>query len=66
MRYRHLLFIAAIIAVGFGTKLFFFSSSIAEADIEVDRGVRINIEQLHQNVANLPEEKIDDMAFGTN
>jgi hypothetical protein len=66
MRTRHIITIAAVLAVGFGVKLFFFSSPTAEANVDAINSVRMDISQMHQNVKNLPAQKLDDMSVGFN
>ena len=63
MRAHHAIGIVAVILVGFGLKLLFFSAPIAEADLLGVRSVGIDISQMHQNNKTLPEQKIHDMTF---
>jgi hypothetical protein len=63
MRAHHAIGIVAVILVGFGLKLLFFSAPIAEADLLGVRSVGMDISQMHQNNKNLPEQKIHDMTF---
>ena len=64
MRAHHAIAIVAVILVGFGLKLIFFSAPIAEADVVGSiRSVRIEISELHQNSGNLPLETFHDMSF---
>jgi hypothetical protein len=63
MRAKHATGIVAVILVGFGLKLLFFSTPIAEADLRSVRNVGIDISQMHQNKKNLAEQKIHDMTF---
>jgi hypothetical protein len=49
MRSRYIIAIAAVLAVGFGVKLFFFSTPTAEANVDAVSSVRMDI---------------DDMSFG--
>jgi hypothetical protein len=58
MRTRHVIAIVAAILVGFGLKLTFFSGPIAAADVG-----SVNISEMHQNIKNLPVEKLHDMTF---
>jgi len=69
MRTHHVIAIIAVILVGFGVKLFFFSAQTAEADLLSVTGslsvksVSMDVSQISQNIKNLPEEKIRDMTF---
>jgi hypothetical protein len=63
MRAHHAIGIVAVISVGFGLKLLFFSAPSAEADLRGVRSVGMDISQMHQNNKNLPEQKIHDMTF---
>ena len=63
MRAHHAIGIVAVILVGFGLKLLFFSAPIAEADLLDVRSVGMDISQMHQNNKTLPEQKIHDMTF---
>ena len=63
MRAHHAIAIVAAILVGFGVKLIFFSTPIAEADARSVVGMNIDITQIHRNVRNLPMEKFPDMTF---
>jgi hypothetical protein len=61
MRVHHAIAIVAVILIGFGLKLTFFSAPRAEA-VPVE-GVRMDVFQTHQNIRNLPEQKMHDMTF---
>ena len=63
MRTHHAIAIVTVILVGFGLKLTFFSDPIAAADVGSAKSVRIDISEMHQNIKNLPVEKIHDMTF---
>ena len=63
MRAHHAIGIVAVILVGFGLKLLFFSAPIAEADLLGVRSMGMDISQMYQNNKNLPEQKIHDMTF---
>ena len=63
MRAHHAIGIVAVILVGFGLKLLFFSAPSAEADLRGARSADMDIFQMHQNNKNLPEQKIHDMTF---
>jgi hypothetical protein len=63
MRAKHATGIVAVILVGFGLKLLFFSAPTAEADLRIVKSVGMDISQMHQNKRNLPEQKIHDMTF---
>ena len=60
---RHVIAVMTVIAVGFGLKLTFFSAPIAAADVGSAKSVRMDISEMHQNIKNLPVEKIHDMTF---
>ena len=61
MRVHHAIAIVAILLIGFGLKLIFFSARPAEA-VPVE-GMRMDIFQMHQNIRNLPEQRMHDMTF---
>ena len=63
MRAHHAIGIVAVILVGFGLKVLFFSAPLAEADLRSVRSVGMDIYQMHQNKKNLAEQKIHDMTF---
>ena len=63
MRAYHAIGIVAVILVGFGLKVLFFSAPLAEADLRSVRSVDMDISQMHQKNKNLPEQKIHDMTF---
>ena len=63
MRAHHAIAIVAILLIGFGLKLTFFSSPPAEANVPPVEIVGIDVFQMHQNVKNLPEQKMNDMTF---
>jgi hypothetical protein len=63
MRAYHAIGIVAVILVGFGLKLLFFSAPSAEADLRGVRSADMDIFQMHQNNKTLPEQKIHDMTF---
>ena len=53
--------IVAIVVIGFGLKLIFFSAPPAEA-VAVE-SARIDVSQMHRNIKNIPEQKMHDMTF---
>ena len=63
MRAHQAIGIVAVILVGFGLKVLFFSAPLAEADLRSVRSVDMDISQMHQKNKNLPEQKIHDMTF---
>jgi hypothetical protein len=63
MRARHVIAVVTVILVGFGLKLTFFSGPIAAADVGSVKSVSMNISEMHQNIKNLPVEKLHDMTF---
>jgi hypothetical protein len=66
MRPHHVVAVVAVILIGFGVKLFLFSTPTVEADIHVVPSASMNALQLnidHPNIKNLPEEKMHDMTF---
>jgi hypothetical protein len=63
MHAHHAIAIAAVILVGFGLKLIFFSAPIAEADVGSVKSVSMDIFQIHQNNKNLPVENFSDLTF---
>ena len=64
MRTHHVLAIAAVILIGFGVKLFFFSAQPAEANIHAIQKVSVPQMQIdYPNIKNLPVQKMHDMTF---
>ena len=64
MRTRHVIAVVAVILVGVGVKLIFFTApTAAEADSLPIKSVGVDASQLHQNVKNLPVHKFHDMSF---
>ena len=61
MRAHHAIAIVAVVLIGFGLKQTLFSAPPAEAvPVEV---VRMDISKMHQNIRNLPEQRMHDMTF---
>jgi hypothetical protein len=63
MRAHHVIAVVAVILVGVGVKLIFFTAPTAEADTLSIKSVGVDVSQLHQKVKNLPVQKIHDMTF---
>jgi hypothetical protein len=63
MRAHHAIAVVAVILVGVGVKLIFFTAPTAEADPLSLKSVGVDVSQLHQNVKNLPVQKFHDMSF---
>ena len=63
MRAHHVIAVVAVILVGVGVKLIFFTAPTAEADPLFIKSVGVDVSQLHQNVKNLPVQKSHDMSF---
>jgi hypothetical protein len=61
MRARHAIVVVALVLIGVGLKLTFFSAPPAEADVPP---VEImDVFQMQQTIKNLPEQKMNDMTF---
>jgi hypothetical protein len=63
MRAHHVIAVVAVILVGVGVKLIFFTAPTAVADQLSIKSVRVDVSQLHRNVKNLPVQKFHDMTF---
>jgi hypothetical protein len=66
MRAHHGIIAAvAVVLVGFGVKLIFFSEPTAEAKLLSVKSVSMDISEIHRNTntKNLPVQKIHDMTF---
>jgi hypothetical protein len=63
MHARHVTAVVAVILVGVGVKLIFFTARTAEADSLSIKSVGVDISQLHQNVKNLLVQKFHDMSL---
>jgi hypothetical protein len=64
MRAHHAIAVVAVILIGLGVKLFFFSA--AEADTSTVPSASVDPLQMHidhPNVKNLPSYKLHDMTF---
>jgi hypothetical protein len=62
MRVRHLIAVAAVFAVGFGVKLFFFPAPTAEANIDDVKRFSMDIPKMHVSTM-LPTQRIHDMTL---
>jgi len=63
MRPHHAIAVVAIILIGLGLKLPFFSGPPADADARAVESLHIDVSQLQQNIKILPEQKRHDMTF---
>jgi len=64
MRAVHVIAVVAVISIGFGVKLFFFSAPTTEADIHAVPSASMNVLQMHVDYPNiLPVQKMHDMTF---
>jgi hypothetical protein len=66
MRAHHGIIAAvAVVLVGFGVKLIFFSEPTAEAKLLSVKSVSMDISEIHRNTntKNLPVQNIHDMTF---
>ncbi len=63
MRAHHVIAVVAVVLVGLGVKLIFFTPQTAEAVSLSIKSVGVNVSQLHQSVKNLPVETFHDMSL---
>jgi hypothetical protein len=63
MRAHHVIAVVAVILVGVGLKLIFFTAPTAEAVSLSIRSEGVDVSQLHQNVRNLPVQEFHDMSL---
>jgi hypothetical protein len=63
MRAHYAIAVVAVILVGFGLKLIFFSAPIAVAHTGVVKSVSMDISEMRQSIRNLPVEKLHDMTL---
>ena len=63
MRAHHVIAVVAVVLVGLGVKLIFFTPQAAEAVSLSIKTVGVNISQLHQSVKNLQVETFHDMSL---
>ena len=63
MRVHHAVAIVAVMLIGFGLKLTFFSAPPAEAVVPPVGIVGMDIFQMEQGMKNLPKQKMNDMTF---
>ena len=61
MRLHQAIGVAAVILIGFGVKLLFFSAPTAEADASGVKSSSMNVLQIHSK--GLPVQKVSDMSF---
>jgi len=62
MRSSYFIAIATVLAVGFGVKLFYFSSPIAEANVDAAKSFRMDVSKMHVSTM-LPMQKAHDMTL---
>ena len=63
MRARRNIAVVAVILVGVGVKLIFFTAPTAEADSLSIKRVGVDVSRLHQNVKSLPVQEFHDMSL---
>jgi hypothetical protein len=66
MRAHHAIAVVAVMLIGFGVKLFFFSASTADANSHAVSHASMNVLQMHidhPNIHDLPAQKMHDMTF---
>ena len=63
MRAHNVIAVVSVVLAGIGVKLIFFSGPIAAADVGSAKSVSMDISEMHQNIKNLPVEKVHDMTF---
>jgi hypothetical protein len=66
MRAHHAIAVVAVVLIGFGVKLFFFPTPVAEANIPAVLNTHVDPLQMHihhPNIKNLPPHKLHDMTF---
>ena len=66
MRAHHATAVVAVILIGFGVKLFFFSAPVVEADTHAVPSARMDVLQMltdHPHGKDLPAQKMHDMSF---
>ena len=63
MRAHHVIAVVAVILVGVGVKLIFFTPQTAEAVSLPIKSVGVIVSQLHQNARSLPLENFHDMSL---
>jgi len=61
--YQIIIALIAVILIGVGVKLIFFSAPTAEASLLSVKSVRMDVSEVQRNTKNLPVQKIDDMTF---
>jgi hypothetical protein len=63
MRLHYAITVVAVILIGFGVKLFFFSAPSAEADLHAVKNSSMNVLQMHidhPNIKTLPVLDVKD------
>lgn len=65
MRARHIVCVAAALAIGFGAKQFFFPAAGAEAGLPASPNTTLNARPMHRDIdANsLPVQEMHDRTF---
>jgi len=61
--YHGIIAAVAVILVGFGVNLIFFSEPPAEAKLLSVNSVSMDISEMQRNAKNLPSQKFHDMTF---
>jgi hypothetical protein len=62
MRAHHAVAVLTVLLVGFGVKLYFFSTPTAEADESSVKSSSMEVLKMQENI-KLPTQKIHDMTF---
>jgi hypothetical protein len=61
MRSHYAIALVAVILIGFGVKLFFFTAPAAEADIRAVKGGSMNVLQIHIDYPNINDLPVLDV-----
>jgi hypothetical protein len=61
MRLHHAIAVVAVILIGFGVKLFFFSAPAAEANLHAVENASMNVLQMHIDHPNMKTVPVQDI-----
>ena len=63
MRAHYVMAVVAVVLVGIGVKLPFFTAPIAEADSRSIESASVDIPQMHHGIRNIQAQKFHDMSL---
>lgn len=61
MRIHHVIAIVAVLAIGLGVKVLFFSSPVGVAEVEAPINASMNVFQMHLDYPNMKNLPVQDV-----